>query len=287
MGKQARIRIGTRRSDLAQWQAKRVQTLIQNNYPELFCELVLIDTTGDINLTDSISEIGGKGIFLKEIEQALVNNDIDIAIHSFKDITVTPLNKLKYSGFILEESVSDAFILFDNFNLGVDKLTIATGSLRRQALCQKLYPNISCVDIRGNIQTRIKKAKKAGYDGLLLSMAGLERLGLDELVTHQCDPNIFIPAPGQGIIAIQQKSQDSEIELIIKSITTPSINELANCYYQLLESINFNCGIPFGAYFGENSLTIFLEKDGNAERLVFEGNKDEQLNQAITEMLRT
>ncbi len=287
MGKQARIRVGTRRSELAQWQAKRVQSLLQSNFPEISCELVLIDTTGDINLTEPISDIGGKGVFLKEIEQALVKHEIDIAIHSFKDITVAPLRKLKYSGFILEESVSDAFILFDNHDLKTDKLTIATGSLRRQALCRKLYPNISCVSIRGNIQTRIKNAKEASYDGLMLSMAGLERLGLEGLVSHQCNPNIFVPAPGQGIIAIQQREEDKDIELIIQTITKSDVNQLANRYYQLLESINFNCGIPFGAYFSENSLSIFLEKKGSAERLLFKGNKDEQLNKAIAEILRT
>ena len=260
MGKQTRIRIGTRQSSLALWQANRVKVLLENTTNQQ-CEIVPIATTGDINLTQSISEIGGKGIFLKEIEHALINDEIDIAVHSFKDITAMPNASLVYSGFILEESVTDCFILFDqSVDLNKDTLKIATGSLRRQALIQHLYPNIECVGIRGNVGSRIKKAKQSGYHGLMLSTAGLQRLNLDHLITHQCDPTKFIPAPGQGMIAIQNRQNDSVIESLISAISDPAINQLANIYYQLLRDINFNCGIPFGAYVFNDQLKVFVQK---------------------------
>ena len=140
------IRIGTRRSELAMWQANRVKTSLESLGGDYAYELVPIQTIGDQNISDPISSIGGKGIFLKEIEQALVHNDIDIAVHSFKDITAIPSTKLEYSGFILEEAITDSFILLNNKTLS-DDLVIATGSLRRKALIRELYPNIKCIDI--------------------------------------------------------------------------------------------------------------------------------------------
>lgn len=281
MGKQTRIRIGTRGSELAIWQAKRVQALIQESDTSIDTEIVTIKTSGDVNLSQSISEIGGKGIFLKEIEHALLNNDIDIAVHSFKDITSIPNKDLTYSGFLLEESVTDAFILFEK-DLFSSPLTIATGSLRRKALCKSLYPNITCVDIRGNIQTRLKTAKERGYDGLMLSLAGLERLGLNHLVTHECNPLEFIPAPGQGIIAIQQRANERSIQSIIQDVTQSDINQLARNYYKLLEGVNFNCDIPFGAYFSEDrNLHIFLEKGNEINYFEFKKNEGDPLSRAI------
>ena len=282
MGQQTNIRIGTRKSALAMWQAERVKALIQQHNRNCSCVLVPIQTSGDVNVDQSISDIGGKGIFLKEIEQALINNDIDIAVHSFKDITSIPNSDLTYSGFILEESITDAFILFNGKQLMDESLIIATGSLRRKALCKDLYPNITCVDIRGNIQTRIKKAEALGYDGLMLSTAGLQRLGMDHLITHECDPTEFIPAPGQGIIAIQQRSGEHDIQSLVEAITDTQTNQLARHYYQLLEGVQFNCGIPFGAYVDEfNHLRVFIEKNGQSDYCMFTGNESDQLNQAI------
>ncbi|MEK9726835.1 MAG: hydroxymethylbilane synthase [Candidatus Margulisiibacteriota bacterium] len=254
-----KIRIGTRGSALAMWQAKHVESLLLANHLNLETVLVPIETQGDLDLNRSISDIGGKGIFLKEIEQALLANKIDIAVHSFKDITAIPSPKLTYSGFILEEAVTDAFILFNNRKITDDNLKIATGSLRRKALCQVLYPNIQCHDIRGNIQTRIQRAKDRGDDGVLLSTAGLQRLNLTHLIHLETNPEEFIPAPGQGIIAIQQRSNDPNLSAIIQKITQSSVNDLALKYYALLQGVDFNCQVPFGAYFNQNKLCVFME----------------------------
>jgi hydroxymethylbilane synthase len=282
MGQQTHIRLGTRKSALAMWQAERVKVLIEQYDSNCNCVLVPIQTSGDVNVDQPISDIGGKGIFLKEIEQALINNDIDIAVHSFKDITSIPNSDLTYSGFILEESITDAFILFNGKQLTDESLTIATGSLRRKALCKDLYPNITCVDIRGNIQTRINKAEALGYDGLMLSTAGLQRLGMDHLITHECAPTEFIPAPGQGIIAIQQRSGEHNIQSLVEAITDTQTNQLARHYYQLLEGVQFNCGIPFGAFIDEsNHLKLFVEKDGGGQYFTVDLMKKEWLNLVV------
>tara|TARA_A100001015_G_C14994486_1_gene715571 strand:+ start:313 stop:1173 length:861 start_codon:yes stop_codon:yes gene_type:complete len=253
------LRIGTRQSQLAMWQAKRIQTLISNYAPSIKMEIIPIETSGDINLTDSISEIGGKGIFLKEIEQALISNSIDIAVHSFKDITSNPHPQLQFSGFLLEESETDAFILFNNKSITDDALVIATGSLRRKALCKHLFSNITCVNIRGNIQTRIKKAEELGYDGLLLSTAGLQRLKLDHLISLQCNSKEFIPAPGQGFIAIQNRIQDTELGILINNIVPQFSQKLGGIYFDFLKGIEFNCQLPLGAHIKNNNIDIFLE----------------------------
>ncbi len=284
MTNRKQIRIGTRGSQLALWQANRVKAGILNQFPEIECVIVPITTKGDKDLNTPISEIGGKAIFLKEIEQELTDHSVDIAVHSFKDITAIPNPDLIYSGFILEESVTDSFVLFNTKSL-TDALVIATGSLRRKALCKKLYPNISCVDIRGNVHTRIEKAKVAGYDGLMLSTAGLERLSLSHLISHECDPRNFIPAPGQGIIAIQQRANDNDINKLIKSITKADKNDLALNYYKLLKDIDFNCEIPFGAYYFNDVLKVFFEKGNQSFFHEFASN-DEQRGKKIIDLVK-
>jgi hydroxymethylbilane synthase len=280
------IRIGTRQSVLAMWQANRVKASLESLNEECTYELVPIQTKGDQNISDPISSIGGKGIFLKEIEQALVNNDIDIAVHSFKDITAIPSIDLEYSGFILEEAITDSFILLTNKSLS-DDLVIATGSLRRKALIRELYPNIQCVDIRGNVHTRIEKAKTNKLDGLMLSTAGLQRLGLEHLIAHECDPNEFIPAPGQGIIAIQHRVGEPHIKQAIQAITNSQTNALAQQYYTILQTLNFNCDIPFGAYINSSQQLRLFYDDSKAPRfLSIELSHKEGVNQILKDLKR-
>ena len=149
-----------------------------------------------------------------------------------------------------------------------------------------MYSNITCVDIRGNIQTRIKKAEALGYDGLMLSTAGLQRLGMDHLITHECEPTEFIPAPGQGIIAIQQRSGEHDIQSLVEAITDTQTNQLARHYYQLLEGVQFNCGIPFGAFIdASNHLKLFVEKDGGGQYVTVDIMKKEWLNLVVEKVI--
>lgn len=253
------LRLGTRGSALAIRQAGMIKAMIESAHIECHVELIPIKTTGDMR-SENISSLGGKGVFIKEIEDALLRDDIDIAVHSFKDITSTPHEQLEYSAFLLQERVTDAFILFnDNKNIDVDDCVIATGSMRRQALCHELYPRTTCVPIRGNIDTRIQKAKALGYDGLILSTAGLQRLGLDHLITHEPDPTRFIPAPGQGMLAIQHQKNNPELADMMQNLVDPSIHELGCQYFELLKGIAFNCNLPLGAYIDGNQCHVFLK----------------------------
>ncbi len=267
MGSHQSLRLGTRGSTLAIRQASMVKEMIEAENPQHHLELVPIKTTGD-ERSEDISSLGGKGVFIKELEDALLKKEIDIAVHSFKDITSTPHHELEYSAFLLQERVTDAFILFNDKNVQKDACVIATGSMRRQALCQELYPNITCVPIRGNIDTRIKKAQALGYDGLILSTAGLQRLGLDHLITHEPDPREFVPAPGQGMLAIQHRKNEPELAHLVHRLVDPSIHALGEQYFELLQGIAFNCNLPFGAYIEGEKCHVYL-KHRTGEQMTF------------------
>ena len=255
------LRLGTRGSALALKQANNVKVMMDAMF-SVNVELTIIKTTGD-DTSEDISSLGGKGVFVKEIENALLRRDIDLAVHSFKDITSTPHSELKYSAFLLKERVTDAFVLFNHQQLPTDDCVLATGSMRRQALCQALYPNVRCVPIRGNIDTRIQKARAMGVDGVILSTAGLQRLGLDHLITHEPDPKQFVPAPGQGMLAIQHRSKDTIVEAMVKQLIHPKVHELGESYYNLLHGISFNCELPFGAYIEDKQCHVFLKHASN------------------------
>jgi hydroxymethylbilane synthase len=255
------IRIGTRGSALALWQANYIKQALVHAFPQLSVVIHVIQTQGDKDAQCSIADMGGKGVFVKDIEQALVDNTIDIAVHSFKDITAQPHAALDYAGFCLQERVTDAIILFNHSveALALEPLVLATGSMRRQALCKEYFSKVQCVSIRGNIDTRIQRARDRGLDGLILSTAGLQRLGLDDYITHEPDPMQFVPAPGQGLLALQVRAQDIQVTEYIQAITQVGTNDLGHLYYDLLEGIAFNCGIPFGAYIDKAILHVFLQ----------------------------
>ncbi|MGC6367036.1 MAG: hydroxymethylbilane synthase [Candidatus Marinamargulisbacteria bacterium] len=254
------LRLGSRGSALALVQANRIKDLLVSKFPQINVEIVIIKTSGDINQGE-ISALGGKSIFVKEIELALLNNEIDIAVHSFKDITSQPVAGLSYSAFLLEERSTDALILFDPSKTMADQLTIATGSLRRQSLCAHLYPTITCVPIRGNIDSRIKQAKEKNYDGVILSTAGLQRLGLDHLISVELNPEQFIPAPGQGMLAIQHRSDDSQSQHMVQAIGNNTDNALGQLYFSFLQGISFNCNLPLGASISDQNIHIFICKN--------------------------
>lgn len=262
MGKSTSIRLGTRGSQLALVQAHHVADLIHQQYPHYSCEIVTVKTSGDAS-SAPIQELGGKGVFIKELEHALVASDIDLAVHSFKDITTASPASLTVSGFIKNERVTDAFILFEPKHLASDTLVMATGSARRMQLAAHLYPAMTCVPIRGNIDTRIQLAKANGYDGLIVSTAGLQRLNLTSLIHQEGDPTQFIPAPGQGLLALQHREGDDDVASVVAGITRPADNHLGQSYYRLLTAIGFDCNWPLGVYIeSESAIHVFLYHNG-------------------------
>ena len=200
------IRIGTRGSKLALAQAYIVQNRIETQNPNIKTSIIKIETEGDKNQSSSLSEIGGKGVFIKEVQHELLANNIDIAVHSLKDVTSCTPDLLEMNCFFQPESVDDVALTNDARRL--DQLTendiVGTSSLRRIAQLKQLNPKVKIKPIRGNINTRINKLKSNEYDAIILSECGLIRLNIEDISIENLSHS-FIPAPGQGVIAIEKK----------------------------------------------------------------------------------
>jgi hydroxymethylbilane synthase len=244
------IKIGTRASQLAVVQAQKVADLIAKMVPGLPVEIVKISTYGDRNQKDSLSQIGGKSVFVKEIQEALLTNAIDIAVHSMKDLTSAPPSGLQLAGFLKPESISDVLVSKKGHTLEQlpQSATIATGSMRRRALIKHLRPDIQFVDIRGNVDTRLKKLHSESIDATILSEAGLIRLKLTDVISDTFPPHCFLPAPGQGVIALEIRSKDTKSQKICAQISDHIQSQISKIEYELLKGLEFNCTIPLGVF---------------------------------------
>ena len=257
------VRLGTRGSKLALAQSHIVKEKLRVAFPGMEFLIIPISTKGDLDLTSPLSEIGGKNVFIKELEWALLENKIDIAIHSLKDITSSLMPDLKLSAFLQAEAVNDVLLTkkkldtLDELPLGA---RIATGSMRRKALLKKIRPDLLTLDIRGNVLTRIEKLEIGTFDGLILSEAGLTRLGLQNLISYRFDPFTFCPAPGQGVIALETRVKDSFIESLCSSINDKNQAIKSTTELSFLKSVHFDCSAPLGLYAyleGEEHLKLF------------------------------
>jgi len=255
------IRLGTRGSQLALAQAEIVKHKLMMADASLQIDICPIMTQGDKDLKSPLYAIGGKGVFIKELEMALMDNAIDIAVHSLKDMTTTLASGTQLTGFLAAESVWDVLILKQPHQSLQDLpqgAILATGSLRRKALLKKLRPDINTVEIRGNVLTRLDKLRTENFQGLLLSEAGLIRLHQTAIISQRLDPTVFCPAPGQGVIALQTHSDKPEINDICLLINDElqrlkSMTELA-----FLEKVGLDCRAPLGAYAVVEDSTISL-----------------------------
>jgi hydroxymethylbilane synthase len=204
------LRIATRESPLALWQAHHVRERLQHAHPGLVVELVPMTTQGDQLLDRSLAAVGGKGLFVKELEQALIDGSADIAVHSMKDVPVQQPDGLVLAAFLDGEDPRDAFV--SNRHQSLDALPqgahVGTSSLRRQAQLRALRPDLRVSELRGNVGTRLRKLDEHQYDAILLAAAGLMRLGLGERIRERFDPARFVPAIGQGIIGIECRDDD-------------------------------------------------------------------------------
>lgn len=196
------IRIGTRGSRLALWQTHLVADLLRADGFET--EVIIISTKGDQVLDKSLDKIGAKGVFTEELEESLRAGTIDIAVHSAKDLQSTLPDDLEILAFVEREKVNDVVISFDtSFRLDREQIIVGTSSTRRRALLKRYYPNVIAAESRGNLQTRLKKLEEKQFDALILAYAGVIRMKYDHLVTEVLDDDQFVPAAGQGSIAIE------------------------------------------------------------------------------------
>jgi hydroxymethylbilane synthase len=238
-----KIRIGTRKSKLALWQAEWVaQTL---NEGGLQTELVLMETIGDKVLDVSISKIGSKGVFTEELEEKLANGEIDIAVHSAKDMQSSLEAGFELIAFSEREVVNDVIVSDKSIDL-TKEVVLGTSSTRRIATLKHFYPNVKTVEVRGNLQTRIEKMRSGICDGLLLAYAGVHRMGYDDMIQHKLSLDEFTPAVGQGSIAIESHislSKDKK-ERIRQLLNHPETETRLLAERAFLKKLEGGCSIP-------------------------------------------
>lgn len=310
------LRIGTRGSALAMWQAQHVERQLRLQHPDLETRIVPISTVGDTDKTTPLSTLGGKGVFVRGLEEALTENIIDIAVHSLKDVTSQSMAGLGFFAFLTPESVQDTLVTKSDCFLDFAKKTIVedvtglrsfdpgktrepqpknaqsdypkassekfhdqphdvlaalphgclvgTGSLRRIALLRKLRPDIQPIPIRGNIETRMQKVCSGELSAILLSEAGLLRMGvLPGLTHHPLSPDSFVPAPGQGVIVVQGRETDMWLRQQAQSLSDPAQTLISQTQLALLQQLGFDCQDPFGIWSSPTtqglSHRVFLE----------------------------
>lgn len=244
------IRIGTRGSKLALYQAERVKKELQEVNSGLQVEIVIIKTKGDKILDTALSKIGDKGLFTKEIEVSLINNEVDIAVHSLKDLATEMPQELQLTAVLKRGEYRDALVHKKGKKLNeLDSSDIiATSSLRRIAGLKKIYPNITIVDIRGNVNTRLEKMHNGHCDGMIMAAAGLQRLRLDKHITEIIEPETIIPAVAQGAIAIQSRKEDSATNEVLAKINhTPTFLTVLG-ERKFLNTLQGGCQVPIGCY---------------------------------------
>ncbi|MEW6144224.1 MAG: hydroxymethylbilane synthase [Thermodesulfobacteriota bacterium] len=245
------FRIGTRGSLLALWQANYIKDLLLASRPELHPEIRIIKTTGDRNLESPLSEIGGKGVFVKEIEEALLSEDVDIAVHSMKDLPAVLPPGLVIGAVAERHDPRDA--LLSEGDIKLDELPegarVGTGSLRRGAQLLNLMPGLRIVPIRGNVDTRVKKLREGEeYDAVILAAAGLGRMGLLEEAAEIIPADVIVPAPGQGIIAVECREGDGGTRDIISVINHGETWTAGAAERAFLRRLGGDCNIPAGCY---------------------------------------
>lgn len=250
------IRIGTRGSKLALWQAEHVASLIKPSGYNT--EVVIIETKGDKVLDVSIAKIGSKGVFTEELEAKLLDGSIDIAVHSAKDLSSDLPEELEIIAFTEREIVNDVLVSTNkNINLKTDKLKIGTSSTRRVAFLNHFFPSTEPVSVRGNVQTRIKKMEDGECDALLLAYAGVHRLGYDHLIVEKIETSYFVPAVGQGSIAIEchKKLSFEKKEILQRWVNHEETEDCIRTERSFLKTMNGGCSIPtFGYAHFEGSL---------------------------------
>jgi len=245
-----KIRVGTRSSELALTQTLIVVNEIKKYKPDIEFEIVKISTKGDSVLNVPLSEIGGKGLFVKEIEDALINNEIDMAVHSMKDMPYEIPNDLKLLPVYRREDPRDVFISMNEKFIDLrENARIGTSSLRRSVQLKNLRPDIEIVPIRGNIQTRIKKLRELNLDGIVLAASGIKRLGFEDMIKDYFPVDLIVPAPCQGILAaeIRRDFEEEFFEIYPMLLDAKTFFE-SSAERKIMKRFGGNCKIPLGIY---------------------------------------
>lgn len=256
-----KIIIGTRGSRLALWQAEFVKRELVKKNKNILVEIKIITTKGDKILDVALSKIGDKGLFTKELEFELLAGEIDIAVHSLKDLQTKIPQGLKLAAVTKRQAVNDVLIAKKK-NVGIfdlrENAVVATGSLRRRSQLLHLRPDIKVVELRGNVPTRIEKFSKSKWDAIILAAAGVERLGLNKYISSRISTEDMLPAVGQGAIGIEIKEGNTFVEEVVSSIHHENSFYAVTAERALLKKLEGGCQVPIGAFaeVGKNGLYL-------------------------------
>ncbi|WP_397472082.1 hydroxymethylbilane synthase [Rheinheimera sp.] len=244
------IRIATRKSALALWQAEYVKAELLRNHPNLTVELVPMSTQGDKILDTPLAKIGGKGLFVKELEQAMLEDRADIAVHSMKDVPVEFPDGLMLHTICPRENPQDAFV--SNQFKSIDELppgaVVGTSSLRRQCQLKALRPDLTVRDLRGNVNTRLAKLDNGEYAAIILAAAGLIRLGFEQRIAALMLVDTSLPANGQGAVGIECRSDDKEVQQLLSALEHRETRICVLAERAMNRKLQGGCQVPIGAY---------------------------------------
>lgn len=244
------LRIGTRGSPLARWQAEWVAAQLRESHPDLDVQLVEIKTGGDRDRNTPLAALGGTGLFTKEIQHALLRGDVDVAVHSLKDLPTQVADGLALAAVPPREEVADALIAPRHGTLEAlpPGAKVGTGSPRRRAQLLWLRPDLDVVGLRGNVETRLAHAIDGRLDAVVLAEAGLRRLELEGRITEQLGPPRFLPAVGQGALGIECRSEDAETLALLAVLDDPDTRPAVLAERAALAELEAGCMVPLGAW---------------------------------------
>ena len=274
-----KIVVGTRGSNLALVQTNWVVDQLKKANPDVEFEVKIIKTKGDLIKDLPLDKIGDKGLFVKEIEKSLLNKEIDMAVHSMKDMPSYLPKGLKFASSPKREDPRDVLIFKEGYK-SIEDLPkgakIGTGSKRRKYQLLKHRPDLEIVPIRGNIETRIKKIETENLDGVVLAASGLKRAGLEGKIDYYIPTDIMLPAPAQGILALEIRENDEETENIINSIKDDTTKVQIDAERGFLIGVNGSCHIPMGAYCdidGDKIKLTGLYGDGDGKKIIIQSQE--------------
>jgi hydroxymethylbilane synthase len=256
------VRIGTRGSDLAMWQTNHVSELLRRHFgPDLKVEIVQVVTEGDRVQDRPLHEIGGKGLFVKGIEEKLLAGDVDLAVHSMKDLPARTPPGLEIACTPAREDPRDALVGPAGASVATlpPGTRLGTGSLRRGALVRRINPRIEVVPLRGNVPTRVRRVDDGHLDAILLAAAGLRRLGMHDRIVELLDPDLFCPAPAQGVLALQCRSDDDRMKTLLQPLRDASTAIVAEAERAFLQRLEAGCTVPVGCHarlVGSDRITV-------------------------------
>ncbi len=243
------VKIGTRGSQLALWQAEHVKMLLEKAHPSHEFVVRIVKTTGDMDQKTPLNQMGGVGLFTKQLELALDAGEIDLAVHSCKDLPSEIDPRFQLSAFLEREKAQDVLISSTIRLSDLEKgAVVGTGSLRRVSQLKNRFPNVETRELRGNVDTRLKKLKNGDYDAIVLAYAGVKRLGLDSVIADVIPEEVLIPAVAQGVVAVEVRQGDNFVHDIVSSIDHRGTRLAVMEERDFLRVVEGGCKVPVGCY---------------------------------------